>query len=158
MISLNNNKWTVVTAGYDSVVLGRSAPTAPVRVNAMAGVSWAQGVLVRNALARLQPKLDNMLRAKKNLGVTQMLFETRWPITDMLRNVYRIRLDWNPLKWSNSIRDQMQRTGCAMQKLFALIQIKKCNGQDRSIGTKLLEHIGVELAPVKQTGRKWENG
>jgi len=92
LISLNNNKWTDATAGYDSVVLGRSVPTAPVRVDAMAGVPWAQEVLVRNALAQLQPESDDdmdMLRAniflasvciaaylwaKKNLGVVQIAF------------------------------------------------------------------------------------
>ena len=157
-----SNYWTDVTAVYGSAILGRSAPIAPVRVDAMAGALWAQEILIRNALAHLQPKLPDelllfMLRAKtfwadtwtgaclwvkRTLDMAQiMLSETRWLTAYLLRNICRISLDMDRLGRLDLAGNQIQKNrfpGCAMQKLFAFMQNRGCTSRACSIGNETI--------------------
>ncbi len=54
----NKDQWTDVTAGHWSTVIDAEIPTVPKQVDALAAVAWARQLAMENALANIDPAIN----------------------------------------------------------------------------------------------------
>ena len=54
----DTDEFVDVTAGYSSLTQGRSFPETPIHTNALTATAWARDFIMGNALAQVQPCLD----------------------------------------------------------------------------------------------------